>query len=117
MSELQVNSIIKLTNGKQCQVLEELGRGGQGIVYKVSYDGGEYALKWYIISCSAAFYTNLDNNVKQGAPNQSFLWPIAITEKQNGSFGYIMKLRSKALRRNRCIYASKSTICVTRCID
>jgi serine/threonine protein kinase len=95
MSELQVNSIIKLTNGKQCQVLEELGRGGQGIVYKVSYDGGEYALKWYIISCSAAFYTNLDNNVKQGAPNQSFLWPIAITEKQNGSFGYIMKLRPK----------------------
>ena len=96
MSELKPNTIIKLTNGKNCQIVKELGRGGQGIVYLVNYDGGQYALKWYIQYCKPAFYANLDNNVKTGAPNDSFLWPLAITEpNQHGSFGYIMKLRPK----------------------
>lgn len=38
MEELSPNTIIELTNGKQCRVIEELGRGGQGIVYKVEYE-------------------------------------------------------------------------------
>lgn len=96
MAELAPNTIIKLTNGKSCQVIEELGRGGQGIVYKVDYEGTHFALKWYISECKSAFYANLENNVKNGAPNASFLWPIAITApNQYESFGYIMKLRPK----------------------
>lgn len=94
MAELSRNTIIELTNGKTCQVVRELGRGGQGIVYQVSYDGGQYALKWYIQNCKPAFYANLENNVKNGAPNKSFLWPLAISKpNQYGSFGYVMKLR------------------------
>ena len=73
MAELTSNTIISLTNGKSCRVIEELGRGGQGIVYKVDYDGAFYALKWYISDCKPAFYANLENNVKNGAPNESFL--------------------------------------------
>ena len=46
MEELSPNTIIELTNGKQCRVIEELGRGGQGIVYKVEYEGIPHALKW-----------------------------------------------------------------------
>lgn len=96
MAELASNTIIKLTNGKCCRVVEELGRGGQGIVYKVDYEGTSFALKWYISECKSAFYANLENNVKNGAPNSSFLWPIAITSpNQYGSFGYIMNLRPK----------------------
>lgn len=38
MAELIPGTVIKLANGKSCQVIEELGRGGQGIVYKVDYD-------------------------------------------------------------------------------
>lgn len=96
MAELLQNTIIELTDGKTCQVVKELGRGGQGIVYLVNYDGGQYALKWYIQNCKPAFYANLENNVKCGAPNDSFLWPLAITKpNQYGSFGYIMKLRPK----------------------
>lgn len=96
MAELTSNTTISLTNGKSCRVIEELGRGGQGIVYKVDYDGAYYALKWYISDCKPAFYANLENNVKNGAPNESFLWPLAITNpNQYGSFGYIMKLRPK----------------------
>ena len=95
MSELSINSTIELTNGKSCKVLRELGRGGQGIVYLVDYDNDEYALKWYIIDVKPAFYSNLENNVNQGAPCDTFLWPLAISKKQYGSFGYIMKLRPK----------------------
>lgn len=73
MAELASNTIIKLTNGKCCRVVEELGRGGQGIVYKVDYEGTSFALKWYISECKSAFYANLENNVKNGAPNSSFL--------------------------------------------
>ncbi len=94
MAELAQNTIIELTDGKTCQVVKELGRGGQGIVYLVNYNGGKYALKWYIQNCKPAFYANLENNVKSGAPNDSFLWPLAITKpNQYNSFGYIMKLR------------------------
>lgn len=94
MSELSVNTIVELTNGKQCRVKHELGRGGQGIVYLVDYDNNDYALKWYIIDCKPEFYSNLENNVKQGPPSPSFLWPLAVSNRQFGSFGYIMKLRS-----------------------
>ena len=65
MAELSLNTIIELTNGKTCQIVRELGRGGQGIVYLVNYDGGQYALKWYIQKYKPAFYANLENNVIQ----------------------------------------------------
>ena len=93
MAELSTGTTIELTNGKNCKVVKELGRGGQGIVYLVQYDGDEYALKWYTIKTSPAFYSNLENNVKQGPPSTSFLWPIAISRQMLGSFGYVMKLR------------------------
>lgn len=93
MAELSTGTTIELTNGKNCQIVRELGRGGQGIVYLVNYDGGQYALKWYTIKTSPAFYSNLENNVKQGPPSNSFLWPIAISRQMLGSFGYVMKLR------------------------
>ena len=94
MAELSENTIIELINGKVCQIVRELGRGGQGIVYLVTYNGEQYALKWYMQSYKPAFYANLENNVKTGAPDKSFLWPLAITKpNQHGSFGYIMKLR------------------------
>lgn len=39
------------------------------------------------------FYRNLDQNIASGAPSDAFLWPEYLTEKQQGSYGYIMKLR------------------------
>ena len=93
MAELLENTVVDFTNGKSCRVIQELGRGGQGIVYLVDYEGERYALKWYLKPGRPEFYANLENNVKQGAPNDSFLWPLAISKKQHGSFGYLMKLR------------------------
>ena len=73
MSELKVGTQVKLRNGTSCKVKKELGRGGQGIVYLVDYNGKDYALKWYLRSCSDAFYENLERNVKNGTPSPNFL--------------------------------------------
>ena len=83
-----------LGSGQSATILNYIAEGGQGEVYKVSYNGGEYALKWYSkIVPTDAFYENLAHNIKVGAPEEYFLWPQAITEKVKGRFGYIMRLR------------------------
>ena len=98
MAELEQGTIIKLLNGKTCTVDSELGRGRQGIVYLVDYCGGDFALKWYTRDYSDSFYNKLKRNADSGAPSNAFLWPLAVTEKQKGSFGYIMKLRPRGYR-------------------
>ncbi len=93
MADLANGTRVTLTDGETVVVIKELGRGGQGIVYLVDYQNDQYALKWYIKEPNEEFYNNLQHNVKNGAPTKSFLWPIKITRKEHGSFGYIMKLR------------------------
>ena len=96
MENFKAGKKISLTNGGDITVITKLGEGGQGTVYKVSYNGKEYALKWYFpkaMKYPDRFYKNLENNVTQGSPDKAFLWPQAVTQKQGGSFGYIMDLR------------------------
>lgn len=70
-----------------------IAQGGQGEVYKVSYMGHDYALKWYSKYIpSQEFYDNLLNNVKNGSPGEHFLWPRAVTARYKGTFGYVMEL-------------------------
>lgn len=93
MTELKANDLISLTNGSQARVLKELGRGGQGIVYLVEVAGLKMALKWYINPPNNKFYKNLQDNISSGSPSDAFLWPEYLTERQKGSYGYVMKLR------------------------
>jgi DNA-binding helix-hairpin-helix protein with protein kinase domain len=95
MATLKNGEMIPLSgSGQRARILSYIAEGGQGEVYKVAYNGGEYALKWYSkIVPSDAFYANLAHNIKAGAPDACFLWPQAITEKIKGRFGYIMRLR------------------------
>ena len=96
MEEFKAGKKISLANGGDITVIAKLGEGGQGTVYKVSYNGKEYALKWYFPKAMKQpdrFYKNLENNVTKGSPDKAFLWPQAVTQKQDGSFGYIMDLR------------------------
>ena len=46
MSDFKPGTKIKLTNGGTVTVKSKIGEGGQGSVYKVDYDGKDYALKW-----------------------------------------------------------------------
>lgn len=93
MTELSKNSTISLVGGGTATIEKELGRGGQGIVYLVDVCGEKKALKWYINAPDDKFYRNLEHNINSGAPSDAFLWPEYLTEKQQGSYGYIMELR------------------------
>lgn len=76
------------------EVIDYIAEGGQGEVYKVNYKGSVRALKWYKNPVPPmAFYDNLANNVKRGAPNEHFLWPLVLTARYKGSYGYVMELR------------------------
>ena len=93
MVELKKGDSVNLTNGSQAKVVQELGRGGQGIVYLVEVGGQKMALKWYINNPGDWFYKNLEENISIGAPSDAFLWPEYLTMKQKGTYGYVMKLR------------------------
>lgn len=96
MKEFQKGQRIRTVSGGEPEVIQKLGEGGQGIVYKVNYNGKQLALKWYFgnkLNNADKFYRNIQNNIKQGAPTRAFLWPLEITEYYEGSFGYLMELR------------------------
>lgn len=95
MAELNKQSVVSLVSGKSATIIKELGRGGQGIVYLVEVDGEQKVLKWYLNAPDDKFYRNLEHNIVSGAPSDAFLWPEDLTEKQQGSYGYIMRLRPK----------------------
>ena len=95
MEELTIGQRIKMTSGKEAEVLEELGCGGQGYIYKVQYNGKEMALKWYKMdkfSNTGKFYRNLQNIISKGAPAKTFVWPQELTVPIDGGFGYVMAL-------------------------
>ena len=97
MGILKNGDIVKMKSGGEAKVIGEFGSGGQGTVYKVSYNGKTYALKWYhkdvFNGKEHVFYLNLQDNIKKGAPTKDFLWPIEVTEVYKGMFGYIMDVR------------------------
>lgn len=96
MKEFQKGQRIKTVSGGELEVIQKLGEGGQGVVYKVNYNGKPLALKWYFgnkLNNVDKFYRNIQNNIKQGTPTGAFLWPLEITEYFEGSFGYLMELR------------------------
>jgi len=96
MADLPKGYTIQTKNFIKISIGDKLGEGGQGAVYRVDYNGKPKALKWYSgkkFKNPGKFYTNLENNIKKGKPDDAFLWPEDITEKYGEAFGYVMDLR------------------------
>jgi serine/threonine protein kinase len=96
MADLPKGYSIQTKNFKKVIVGDKLGEGGVGAVYEADYDGKPKALKWYSgkkFKNPDKFYENLENNIREGKPAKSFLWPEDITEHVGEAFGYIMDLR------------------------
>ena len=94
---------IPLKNGDYIKIIEPIGKGGQGEVYSVDWNGSQYALKWYTnksILSDEMFYHNLErlrketesNKVHQNILLDYFTLPIILTEKKESQYGYVMKL-------------------------
>ena len=47
MKEFQRGQRIRTASGGELEIVQKLGEGGQGVVYKVNYNGKQLALKWY----------------------------------------------------------------------
>ena len=95
--QLKVGTYLTSESSSRYKVVALLGAGGQGEVYDVECNGKHYALKWYFKHMATADQKAiLDNLIKRGAPDVSFLWPQDLIFKTMGeSFGYIMPLRPK----------------------
>jgi DNA-binding helix-hairpin-helix protein with protein kinase domain len=90
-------------SGLPCRVEELLGSGSQGEVYRATLEGKAVALKWYLpAAATAAQRAALELLVKQGPPNDRFLWPIELAETGEPAtvpgFGYVMPLREARYR-------------------
>jgi DNA-binding helix-hairpin-helix protein with protein kinase domain len=98
MTDLPKGYSIQTKNFKKVIVGEKIGKGGEGQVYRVNYDGKPKALKWYLeerLKNPDKFYENLENNIKKGKPTKAFLWPedLVGSGQAGEPFGYIMDLR------------------------
>ena len=63
------------------RIRRALGGGTQGQVFAVEVDGETLALKWYLPACLARdpqLARRLSDSIRATAPNQDFLWPIAL---------------------------------------
>ena len=96
MEQFTPGRVLRTNYGIPITIDSYIAGGGQGDVYRVTFNGEKKALKWYkpgALKNPDAFYNNLEKNVNKGAPDKAFLWPEAVTEKIDGSFGYVMGLR------------------------
>jgi DNA-binding helix-hairpin-helix protein with protein kinase domain len=93
--ELIQGTTLTTVSDKVLTVLNRIGGGGQGDVYRCHYCGGVFALKWYhknILKKYVGFEENLKENAQNGPPTENFLWPCDVTNEYDGVFGYVMPL-------------------------
>ncbi|MDR1559853.1 MAG: serine/threonine-protein kinase [Clostridiales bacterium] len=102
MIEFDIGTKIALESGGELEILQVLGDGGQGTVYKAAYSSREYALKWYKLEYLKdleskgildKFKENIRENIKNGPPSDKFIWPLMLAADHEDSFGYLMALK------------------------
>lgn len=108
--------------GGKLEILDLLGEGGQGEVYLVRYNEKEYAFKCYKEIESDDFKFNLKENIKNGSPSDSFLWPKFLVDLPNNKFGYLMDLRPNNFKsfisylNGKTVFKDQQTL-ITWCIN
>ena len=86
--------------GERCEIGELIGTGSQGQVYRVQFDGQEYAMKWYFPENATKRQRDaVELLIQKGRAGDRFLWPMDIALCQGFSgFGYLMPLREPRYR-------------------
>ncbi len=86
--------------GDRCEVGELIGTGSMGQVYRVLFDGQQYAMKWYYPENATKRQRDaIELLIQKKTPSDRFLWPMDIALCQGFSgFGYLMPLREPRYR-------------------
>ena len=94
MSDILKKGDVVSSNTQRFEIIDEIGTGGQGNVYKVKSSEGNYALKWYNQSASTTEQCDaIQLLIEKGSPSEKFIWPLALCEGESENhFGYIMPL-------------------------
>ncbi|CAM5525226.1 Protein kinase OS=Streptomyces cyaneofuscatus OX=66883 GN=G3I52_03135 PE=4 SV=1 [Streptomyces cyaneofuscatus] len=92
---LDGGTLLTADDGESVRVIDMLGAGGQGEVYRVATASGERALKWYYPSCATPEQSDIVRElVDRDFDDDRFLWPTAyVPSGTGGAFGYLMDLR------------------------
>jgi eukaryotic-like serine/threonine-protein kinase len=90
-------------------ILQLLGSGGQGEVYRVKHQASEVALKWFFDhTATEGQKSGIEKLIEDGAPGTQFLWPSELVRsKSRNSFGYLMPLRDPRFRSFQDIVTGK----------
>ncbi|MCQ5140944.1 hypothetical protein [Enterocloster bolteae] len=97
VGDLEVDTM----KGKSVCFTQTVLKISNGTIAKAEYDGEPKLIKWFTkadlkkIGNQKVFYDNIRNNVLHGSPGSGFLWPVDITEWDEGAFGYVMDLWPK----------------------
>jgi serine/threonine protein kinase len=101
------------SEGGETQTLEvepmPLGAGGQGEVYRATWNGKAHALKlYYQDQGTQEQRAALERLIHKGAPTHSFLWPLRlVVDRHEGRFGYLMALREPRFRPTEDLMARR----------
>ncbi len=98
MAEFEIGRVVETEFGGKAKILNVIGKGRQSTVYLVQYNSMKMALKWYDtdkVKNLDKIYQNIKRNVKDGEPNNKFLWCKYMTkvDKTTGAFGYFMEVK------------------------
>ena len=92
---LKIGDKVPLELGGNAEILEVLGQGGQGTVYRAEFAGKEYALKMYFqnkLRRPELFRDNLRALCEDKTANEAFLMPRLLTSETEEGFGFLMDL-------------------------
>ncbi|MDE6733056.1 MAG: protein kinase [Oscillospiraceae bacterium] len=92
---LRIGEKMPLELGGSAEILEVLGQGGQGIVYRAEFAGKEYALKMYFqnkLRRPEIFRDNLRTLCEENNSHGAFLMPQLLTAQTEEGFGFMMDL-------------------------
>jgi DNA-binding helix-hairpin-helix protein with protein kinase domain len=105
----KIGDTVSVTGCGSCEVVSHLGGGGQGEVYRVRWNGHDYAMKWYHSASATQRQRDiLQELLRIGTPGPAFLWPLELVDRKGTpGFGYLMPLRPANFKSIEALMAGR----------